>query len=252
MPKYFSLLSAVILACIFSSAGLAVEGDYYIEQMSIMVSSFQGNTDTTFNKIWVSGDKVYQEQGGVENISIGRLDKGLFWIIDLDQKTYSEIDLATMRKLGIMGLAMMGAQMDKDGNLTVPDDLYKKTQEEKKINGWNASKIELNPKYAANSLVQKFEMWVSKDIDVPMGFYSEMMKNVFGDPNGEVKKLLKIWSEMDGYPVKIVMETMGVSTITLTTKVEKKDAPEGIFNLPSGLTEVSNPMFDQMNNMQGR
>ncbi len=116
----------------------------------------------------------------------------------------------------------------------------------------NAEKIELNAKYANTSFIGSFAMWITKDIDAPLTLYSDMMRNVFGDPNGSAGEILKMWSELGGYPVLIEYQAMGAVTSTLTTKIEKAEIPDEYFTLPAGLTEVSNPFFDQLKDIQTR
>lgn len=251
--KYTNLL---FLAAIFSFFHLTIafanESGYLIEEMVITSSPFTNQTDTTQNRIWVSEEKFRRVQGGIDEITIGRIDKGLFWIVNQKDSTYSEIDLESMRKLGIMTVAMMGPPIGDDGNLKVPKDLYIRTGEKKKIGEWNAEKIELNAKYANTSFIGSFAMWITKDIDAPLTLYSDMMRNVFGDPNGSAGEILKMWSELGGYPVLIEYQAMGAVTSTLTTKIEKAEIPDEYFTLPAGLTEVSNPFFDQLKDIQTR
>ncbi len=132
--KYTNLL---FLAAIFSFFHLTIafanESGYLIEEMVITSSPFTNQTDTTQNRIWVSEEKFHRVQGGIDEITIGRIDKGLFWTVNQKDSTYSEIDLESMRKLGIMTVAMMGPPIGDDGNLKVPKDLYIRTGEKKKI-----------------------------------------------------------------------------------------------------------------------
>lgn len=253
MVKHFKYIP-LMLACIafFITICIAADSGYYIEEQAITDSPFTGKIDTTYNQIWVSGDKFRRNQGGLDEITIGRLDKGLFWIINLKDSTYSEVDLTSMRQLAVMSIYMMGAQMDKDGELSVPDDLYVRTGEKRKVGSWQAERISLNTQYANTGFIEEFSMWITKDLDAPANLYANMMRNIFGDPTGPAKKLLKMWSDFEGYPVLIEIKTMGIDNKIMTIKVEKTEVPSDHFRLPKGLTEIANPFLEQLKNMQNR
>ena len=241
----------IIVVIIISLSGSAYGGDtqgFYIEELNIG-SDLEGNADTMSTITWFQGDKIRREEG-VSSVTIGRLDKGIFWMISEEEGTYSVIDLETMQQIATLTMAMMGAQLDEKGEIRINDDLYVRTGEKTKINGWTAEKVEMNPKYAG--LVQEFILWISSDCGAPPELYSNIMRSVFGEPEGEVQKLFKLWKELNGYPVKTEMTMMGVKRITLTKTIKKIDIPASMFELPEGLTEVENPMKQALERMKER
>ena len=243
-----TIISFIILFLAMNA--FAQDDGYYIEEKMFTGVDLGGNGDSLLVKMWVSGDKFRREQGDSLDITIGRLDKGLFWIISPEEKNYSVIDLETMRQIARFTLLMMGAQIGDDGEISIPDDLYVRTGEHKTVGAWNAEKVGLNEKYSGAGMMDGFAMWVSSDCGAPPELYADMMRNVFGDPNGELKKIFKLWEELNGYPVMIETSIMGMTNTTVTSKIEKFDPPEEYFQLPQGLTEVVNPMKEAFDRMQ--
>ena len=241
------ILKIFITICLiigYKLSAFAQEEGYYLEELVITQSAGGGAPDTIHNRMWVADNKFRRIQGDESQITIGRLDKGLFWMINLNDNTYSEIDLETIRQLAQMTMVMMGAQMDDDGKLFVPNDLYIQTGEVKMAGDWRAHEITLNPKYAGTGLVDEFTMWISDDVDIPDELYVDITRSLLGDPNGEAKKLLKLLTALEGYPVLIESNIMGFKNTIRTTKIEKTTVSRDYFNLPSGLTEVANPLID--------
>ena len=252
MKKHLLFLSALVCMICGAICAQTLEGDFYIEEISVSISPYEGKADTILNKTWFTKDKFRREQGTEGRVTIGCLDKGLFWIIDLTDSTYSELNLAVIRQMSILSVGMMGPQIDANGQLKVPDDLYIKTGEKTKIGQWNTEKVVLNENYTKSGLIQNFAMWISPDTEIPSGLYSGLMKNILGDPNGELKKLLDLWGGLRGYPIRVEIQAMGYTTITTTTKIERRKAPEGIFDLPEGMTEVTSPFMEQLKSMPGQ
>jgi len=235
----------VLTICLLSAASAQTPG-YYIEE-SVITALPDAAADTSAVKMWIAGDKFRRMQGDSLDITIGRLDKGLFWNITPAEKTYSVIDMETMRGLGQFTMVMMGAQADKSGKIIIPDDLYLRTGEKKKISGWNAEKVALNKKYTG--MMENFALWISSDCGAPPELYSNLMRQIFGDPSGEAQKLFKLWKQLNGYPVMVEMSMMGMKQTTITKKISPADIPASMFELPSGLKEVDNPMKDAFQRM---
>jgi len=236
---------SIASACLLSVVSAQTKG-YYIEE-TVITAMEEGQADSSPVKIWIAGDKFRRVQGDSLDITIGRLDKGLFWNISPQEKTYSVIDLETMRQLGRFTMAMMGAQIDKNGNLIIPDDLYLRTGEKKKIGAWNAEKVALNKKY--RGMMENFALWISSECGAPPELYSDLMRHIFGDPNSDAQKLFKLWKQLNGYPVTIEMSMMGMKQTTITQEISSTDIPDKLFELPAGLTEVENPMKDAFQRM---
>ncbi len=240
------LIFLITLAFLLNIPAAAQTTGFYIEE-SVITALPESPADTSAVKMWLAGDKFRRVQGDSVDITIGRLDKGLFWNITPQEKTYSVIDMETMRQLGQFTMMMMGAQADKSGKLIIPDDLYIRTGEKKQISGWNAEKVALNKKYSG--MMESFALWISSDCGAPPELYSDLMRKIFGDPTGEAQKLFKLWKQLNGYPVMVEMSMMGMKQTTITKKITPAEIPDKIFELPAGLKEVDNPMKDAFQRM---
>jgi hypothetical protein len=243
-----SIISVIVVIYILLSAGtnLAAEVGYFIEERAI-ISSQGSPADTFYNQVWLGNNKFRRMMGENDEITIGRLDKGLFWMVNSKEKTYFEADLKTLQQFGQFALVMMGAQMKEDGNLYIPDDLYRKTGEKKKIGDWEAEKVTLNAKYLGKGILNSFTMWISQATIIPEGLFSKQMLVLLGGESDCLKNLLKVWKKLGGYPVSIETDMMGIETILTTTKIEKVSLSDDFFTLPAGLKKISNPMESGFN-----
>ena len=213
------------------------QDSFYLEEIFTIEQSDANKVDTAFIKTWVSGDKFRREQGEPAEIMIGRLDKEVIWQVNPVDSSYTEIDLETMRSLALFGLYMMGLQIDEDGNIIVPDDLYEKTGKSKKIGEWDAEEVSLNSKYAKEGLMSNVSLWISQDIRLPADLYAGLMRRLLGNPTGEVEKLFELWTKLDGYPVLVETSTMGITNRNLLYKIEQREIPDSLFELPAGFIE---------------
>ncbi len=230
------LLAAVIAIAGLISSVFAGTG-HYIERVEIIISVYSGEQDSAYSRIWVAENKLRNETGG--EVIIARLDKEIVWLVNPSDKTYSEVKLSEMRQLYSMLLMMMGVQMDEEGKISVPDDLYRKTGRMMKVGEWNTEEIALSDKYAGDGFVQRFALWVSAEVDAPKDLYSDMMLMFFGDAGGEEKKLIKFWQEMGGFPVLTEIESAVMNSITRVVKVEKAEPPPELFEIPQGYKHIA-------------
>ncbi len=246
MSRFITALT--ILASLAAGNALTQQAGYYIEETVINTSSGEAS-DSNRVKMWICGDRFRRVQEDSSEITIGRIDKGIFWVISPKEKTYSVLDLETIRQMAKITLAMMGAQIDDEGNLTIPGNLYIKTGRKDTVGLWVAEEVSLNPKYSNMGFMESFSMWVSQDCGVPPEIYANMMRSLLGDPQGGAKKLFKLWKDLDGYPVKIEMQMMGMKQTTITHKIEEREIPDEKFQLPQGLTEVVHPLKEAFERM---
>jgi hypothetical protein len=242
-----TILSIIALISLFpASFTSAAEVGYFLEERAI-VSSPGSPADTFYNQIWLGNNKFRRMQGENDEITIGRLDQGLFWMVNSKEKSYFEADLKTLQQFGQFALVMIGAQMKDDGSLYIPDDLYIKTGEKQTIASWEAEKVVLNSKYSGKGILNNCTMWISQETTIPQGLFSKQMLTIVGGETACVKGLLKVWKKLGGYPVSIETEMMGITTILTTTKIEKVSLSEDFFTLPEGLKKIANPMEGGMN-----
>ena len=204
---------------------------------------------------------VTQETG---ETFIIRMDKELFITIDPKEKTYSEITFDDMEKMmkkvnpkiaemqkklaampeeqrkmmeKMMGGAMSG--MGKEAKVDV-----KGTDESKEISGFPCTKY-----VVTQDDKEMMTFWVTKSVS---GFESlrkdweELSKRMMAmNPMGN-KGLGEAFMKIDGFPIQTEMSQGITNTVT---KVEKKTAPAGEFEVPAGYKKVKSKMMECMDNM---
>lgn len=192
---------------------------------------------------WMSEDKMREDEG-TSKTTIIRFDLKKIFVIDHEKKEYSEIDLPIDLEKALPPEAKQMAQM-MQVTPKVTD-----TEETQKIKDWNCKKylVEVAISMMGMNMPMKMEMWVTKDLGIDLDlyekFYSEMisMQPMFKGFADEFKKI-------DGYPVLTLfsMSMMGTETKYREEVIsaEKKDAPPGTYDQPTGYSKASYNPFQQ-------
>ncbi len=195
--------------------------------------------DTTV-KIWAAGDRLRRDDG--EQTMIFRLDKNRLYMVDHEDKTFSEVTLPIdLRKMMPKGSEAMADQIAAGMKVTVqvaPSD------ETKKVGQWNAKRYDVTVQSAMGMKIAT-TMWVSKEIEGFAGFNKMAGAMASLQPgSGEwVKQLEKI----DGFPVltESQVDALGAKfgTREELVSVETKAAPAGNYDPPAGYkVQAYNPI----------
>jgi hypothetical protein len=195
--------------------------------------------DTTV-KIWAAGDRLRRDDG--EQTMIFRLDKNRLYMLDHEDKTYSEITLPIdLRKMMPKGSEAMADQIAAGMKVTVQ---VAPSAETKKIGQWNAKRYDVTVQSAMGMKIAT-TMWVSKEIEGFAGFNKMAGAMASLQPgSGEwVKQLEKI----DGFPVltESQVDALGAKfgTREELVSVETKPAPAGTYEPPAGYkAQAYNPI----------
>lgn len=184
-------------------------------------------------KVWVAGDKLRRDQKGQSTIL--RPDKGRLYILDHEDKTYSELPLPIdLRKLMPAGSEAMADQIAAGMKVTV--QVTPKT-ETRQVGQWSAKRYDVAIQSAMGMKIAT-TLWVSKDVEGFQGFNRLSATLASLQPGSEawVKELEKI----DGFPVlqESRVDALGAKfgTREELVAVEAKAAPAGTFDLPAGYT----------------
>ena len=182
-------------------------------------------------KVWAAGDRLRRDDGN--QTMIFRLDQTRLYMVDHEDKTYSEVPLPIdLRKMMPKGSEAMADQIAAGMKVTVqvaPRD------ETKKINQWNARRYDMTVQSAMGMKIAT-TMWVSKDIEGFARFnkMSGAMASLQPGSGEWVKQLEKI----DGFPVltESQVDALGAKfgTREELVSVETKAAPAGIYDPPAG------------------
>ena len=195
-------------------------------------------TDTT-EVTWFGKDRMRTEEG--DQITIVRADQKKMYILDVQAKTVSTIDLPfDMKKYLPPEMAPMLEQMMGQMKVTVTA-----TTETKKIKDWNATKYTMSMSMPMGGGFTQ-DIWATKDIQMDNAAFSELSGAMMSAGMGGAA-LAAEYKKIEGFTVLTdrtqKMMNQSFKSHEELTSVEKKDAPEGLYDVPKGYTEKP---FDPM------
>ncbi|MCU0230455.1 MAG: DUF4412 domain-containing protein [Acidobacteria bacterium] len=236
--KAFRATTLLLLAALFAAPALA---DTLITSKShsdsIMGQPARDETTT----MWIGKDRM--ARSGTDSSIIIRADQKKLYMIDPQDKTYSELDLPIdlAKYFPPEMQAQIGAmmqQMKMTAKVTPTDQT-------KKIGNWNTK---LYKAEIANAMGMKMDidMWVTKEISIDYAAYKDLANSLQGLQMG-FEDVAKEMAKIDGISV-LTENTMNIMGNTMKTReeivsAESKPAPAGTYDVPAGLTkETFNPM----------
>jgi hypothetical protein len=221
-------------------------------EMTSTTAGMMGMKAETQMRVFVKGDRSLTEMtaenpmtGPMSDIKIIRLDKGVIWSIDHENKQYAEYDLKDMT----------GATEEyEETQMEMPDLKVVRTGEKKKILEKDCEQIIVTMESAGDEGKMTFKqtMWVTKEIQgykEIQEFQKQMAESGLGSSAGMMgpnkknyEEFQKKISEIEGFPLEIDMEMdMGgegmsfkMTTHSEVTKVEAKPISDKVFEVPSG------------------
>ncbi len=228
-----------ILLVVLMLFGGVLAQSFYMEQETTSSGVMGMGGGTSLQKFWYAKDKIRIENPKNDQVTILRFDLKKVYLISPQKKTYAEMTLDEFRQLAKMGMAMLkqaGAQVT-----------VRKTGETQTINGYKCYAVEVD-----NAGIKQ-KMWFSKDLKIGKELYFDYLKKM--PEVAEAAKLIYQDKDIEGIPVLVETEVhvMG-NTIKSTTKllkIEKMNPPAKVFELPSGLKKVANPLEQMQKGMQG-
>ncbi len=191
---------------------------------------------------WMANDRMRDDIGDISTIA--RLDLNKVYIINNKDKTYSEIDLPIAFDKILPAEAMQYLQM-MQVTATVKD-----TGETQKIKDWNCKKYlaEISVLMMGMTVPMTIEMWTSKDLGIDLDIYKKF-RNETLLLSPMFKNIIEEFQKIEDYPVltKTSMTMMGAETKyqEQVLSVEKKDAPQGTYDLPQGYTKTAYNPFQR-------
>jgi len=212
--------------------------------------------------------RVETRSNNQNNIIIFRNDKKVFWAVNQDEKSYTEMtkeDVKAMKKSMDEAMMQMEEQlknmppeqrvmmekMMKGTMSTKPSKtVYKKTASSVKVNKWICDKYEgyVNGK-------KDMDVWTTdwKDLGLTQEHFNVMqgMSEFFSEFTKEGSSLFKVgsnaWEKEQGYsgvPVKTVSYTEGRAGYKMELReISEQDFAPALFDLPKGLMKKEFPMM---------
>ena len=186
-----------------------------------MLAQFKNETNTQKHYLTSYASRTETKEG----ITIMDFESMTFYQLNPENKTYSKINMASMMK-GQMG--EMAKKMAEDSKTT-------RTNETKKIAGYQCRK------YIVTMMGSENEYWLSKDVKGYKEFEAINEKLLKKHPELKQMQMPGITGE-DGFPVETVTNMMGMKTVTLLEKIEKKSLSKDLFKIPAGYKLVETKM----------
>ena len=237
----------LVMLCCFASSLYA---DVMYE-MTSTTEGMMGMKGETQMRVFVKGDRSLTEMtaenpmtGSMSDTKIIRLDKGVIWSIDHENKQYNEYNLGEMAG---------EPEEAEETEMKMPDVSVAKTGNKKEILNKDCEEIVVTMKAAGadGEMTFKQTMWITKDIPgykEIQEFQKHMSESGLGSsammgPNKKhYEEFQNKISEIDGFPLEIVMEmSMGGEEMAFTmttrsevTKIETKPINDKVFEIPAG------------------
>ncbi|MDH4211080.1 MAG: DUF4412 domain-containing protein [candidate division WOR-3 bacterium] len=220
-------------------------------EMTSNTEGMMGMKGETQMRVFVKGDRSLTEMtgedamaGSMSDVKIIRLDKGIIWSIDHENKEYTQYSMEEMTG---------EPQESEEPEMEMPDVKVVRTGNTKKILNKDCEEVIVTMETAGDegSATFKQTMWVTKDVPgykEIQDFQKHMSESGLGSSRmmGANKKNYEDFqekiSEIDGFPLEIVMEMImggGVMSFTMTTrsevtKIETTPINDKVFEIPAG------------------
>lgn len=192
------------------------------------------------------------------SVIIFRLDRQLFWILNPEEKTYSELTFSDMETIANKTAGRMAAM--KERMKEMPEEQRKMME---KMMGGNDQPVEVkNTKetktisgYKCNKLIvlrgteEVMSLWITDELNefkplmADWKAFSERMSTMAGQ---FAKGMSDVYKNINGFPMQTTLSIMGQTITTTVTRVEKRSTPAGEFEVPSGYKKVKSEMEKAM------
>lgn len=197
----------------------------------------------TQHMTWIGKQRMRVESDDM--VMLVRLDQRKLYLLDARQKAASVIDLPFDIKKYVP--TEVASLIEKNA----PFATVTAYEETRKIGAWNTRRYTVTI-MSPNGLSSKEEVWTTKDLEIDFTEYAAMNHQV-STLRGGGGTLAEEMKRLDGVPVMTSRVRMVNGTEIRSrdelVSVEKKDAPEGVFDVPADY--VQKP-FDPMTEMRGR
>ncbi|MGD9346954.1 MAG: DUF4412 domain-containing protein [Candidatus Aminicenantes bacterium] len=238
------LLTIIVFALILLP--ISADADHVIKKTKQTTKTIlEGSKEKSQNEdgtTWISKNKMRQDEGKTTSIII-RLDKNKVFVLNHNDKTYSELDIPVSLEENLTPEARQITQVMKITSSVI------ETQETKLIKDWKSQKFaaDISISMMGMDMPMSMEIWASKETGINLKTFRKFYA-VLLSMNPFTKDLAEEFQKIEGYPVltKITMRVKGIETKSReeVIAVEENRVPEGTFDVPSEYSRVVfNPLI---------
>jgi len=256
--KLMHALSLSVAAVAAISVQTAHAGTYVEE---IHTVSTGGQSQAVTVKTWVEGDVVRTDDPRTGQVLLLNTKKNSIMGVDKAAKEWWRMKDEDLKMFGMATLAAYGIKMDPaTGKLTVPEKIFEKTGQSKKVGDWDAYEVKIKTDTTGTQAQGgsiKSIMWFAKVPGYDPAIPRARMR-VFMGEGAEAEAFMKQWDALDGVPVITEMEiSMQGQNIAMKQEL-KKVAPQKLgqdqLTVPKGFKQGKDPiqkMKEAMAKQQG-
>ena len=236
------LISCAFAAALLATSAASMPADLVLTQKKHIEAYTSGTKEIPAKElttvIWAGKDRMRFEDG--DKITIIRQDTKKMIMLDAKARTATTVDLPFDLKKYLMPEG--GDLLDK---LPKPKCTVTPSEETKKIKDWNTKKFTVEITPAASPMAPPsqagkpgtvLEIWVTKDLEVDAAALRHMWSTTMFSMVLGGSAIADEMKKIDGFPVAIdKTERRGqvdVKSHEELVSVEKKDAPEGAYDVP--------------------
>lgn len=236
--KKISLPMTVLVVCVMGVVFSATSSraDLYWESI-VETTGMSGKPDSSH------GTKNYMtsyasRSDNVNRIVIMNFEEKTMIQMNPSQKTYHQTHLGEAPKPPMLIKDEKAAAKEKMMKQMLGNIKVTPTEETRKIGEYSCKK------YLVSGMMMNSEYWLSKEVTGydEMQQIIEKLKVIF-DRNPMMKQMnaAGMLSQLDGFPVQIVMNLMKGKSVTTLKKIEQKTLDKSLFSIPEGYTKVDPP-----------
>lgn len=222
-------ISAVsFLIIIFSLLACA---DLYFEQKTTTGGMMGQPAQTIVQKVWITKTHTCLEMAAMGQKIIFDATANKLIMINLNEKTYSEVTPEQYKEMTGAMMAMMGEQ---GGALEFS---LQQTGRKKQIGSWDCYEVIMS---SSGPMALKIEMWVTKEIKYDKSSYdkyTELFASSF-----LTDEAIEEWKQLEGFPVysttHMTMGQMKMESTTEVTTVSHEPISKDVFTVPAGFTKT--------------
>lgn len=172
---------------------------------------------------------------GAGSSKIVRLDKGVMWVVNHTDSSYTELTKDAYQGMALMSLMLYGVTYDTvTGDVIIPDPLFRKTGRQANINSFTCFEVVPAKIDKDNTLFKGVNLWISKDTGVDPSLFADILRKTMGGIGEDYEPFFRQIEELGGYPVRVETKVLGKVVTQNFLSQKKVTVKSGFFDLPRG------------------